>query len=220
MDRCSSAGLRVVRRRGNRPRSEPRESARESAEEILAARKLNDVVDCGGPEPEQNVGPSERRKPIVQPSSTTPSPQSMCRLNAAGSAPAPRTALERMGRQHRKHPVSGRFDGGGRREGHSTLEAQVGFRVPRRAERGCAANDGRRPCVCRFAKRHGLRFERRHRLYSLALSSRFRRTGCRNHRQHRDELGPAVRSFHWRPIRQRLRRRCRDRSASVDNEGG
>ena len=218
------ATLRVVPRCWNRPRSEPRSLRAKSAEDILAALEsgamLSIVAARTGAE-RRAVAEFAAGKPFVQPFSTTPSPQSMCRLNAGGFG----------------NPLSGpRWNGWGvntantryqdgsmagvRREGHSTLEGQVGFRVPRRAERGCAANDGRRPCVCRFAKRHGLRFERRHRLYPLALSSRFRRTGCRNHRQHRDELRPAVRGFHWRPIRQRLRRRCRDWNASVDNEGG
>ena len=70
--------------------------------------------------------------------------------------PAGGTALERLGREHGEHALSGRRAGrihGGRR---AAAEAEVGLRLSRRAQRRCAADDRRRPRVRRHAERHRL----------------------------------------------------------------
>ena len=160
-------------------------------------------------------------KSFAQALSTTPSPQAMCRATEGGfRRSAGGTALERVGREHGEHALSGWSDGRIHRGRGASSAAQMGLRLSGRAQLRLAAHGCRRPRLRRDPERHRLFAQRVDRLRALVFSGRV--GGARGHqpRPYRHWLRTTLRRVHWRPRRQYVCRRCRNRGATVDNESG
>ena len=158
---------------------------------------------------------SSTGKPFSAAFSTKPSPQAMCRaVSDEFASPLSGAALERLGREHAEHPISGWPDGRPRRRRRAEAQAEVGIRLPWRAERRRTAVDRRWPRVRRNAERHGLRAERRHRMRPLDVQRR--RRGPRRDHDRAARVRESLRGIRRRSRRERLRARRDHRNADLE----
>ena len=116
----------------------------------------------------------------------TPAPQSMCAPAGDFTNPLTGPTLERLGRQHLQHALSGRRSGRTLGSGCAPSQSEMGVRLSRRSRRQRAADHRRRPRVRRQPGRQGLFAQRRHGLHPLVRASGRRRARSGHDRPDRD----------------------------------
>ncbi len=218
-----STAVRLLSRRGHRAGAESRSVAGAVARaRALGSRERAHALD--GQRPHGHRAACDRRVRRGQAvrngrQHDAVFPGHVSRNDGWTCQPPGRTTVERVGREHGEHALSGRVCRGFRRGGRASSEAQMGVRFSRRAQRRRAAHrcgwprDGGNPERCGLCARRG------NRLRPLVLSGGIRRARGRQHRPHRHPIRSALCGVRRRPRRNRVCIGRQDRRAPVEDEG-